>query len=124
MDNFLEIQRPYIAKGMIRIRHNGKLNYIKTSEVVLLESDINYTHIHLSSGKKLLSSRNLSLFEFMLKDTHSFIRPNRRQVVNIDYLTHFSIEKSTKSLQLINGLSISISRRKSQKLTKSLENQF
>lgn len=122
MDNFLEIQRPYIAQGVIRIRHRGKQNYIKMSDVVLLESDINYTHIHLSSGITMVSSRNLSLFEFMLKDTHSFIRPNRRQVVNIDYLTNFSIEKSTKVLRLINGLSINISRRKSQTLTKTFVN--
>lgn len=124
MDNFLEIQRPYIAQGFIRIRHKGKQIYIKTSEVVLLESDINYTHIHLSSGKILVSSRNLSLFEFILKDTLSFIRPNRRQVVNIDYLSNFSIENPTKKLQLINGLCINISRRKSQKLTELFINQL
>ncbi|AFK02142.1 LytTr DNA-binding region [Emticicia oligotrophica DSM 17448] len=117
MDNFLEIQRPYLAQGLIRIRHNGKLNYIRTTDVMLLESDTNYTHIHLSSGKKLVSSRNLSLFEYMLKDTQLFIRPNRGQVVNIDYLTNTAIEKSTKELQLTNGKSIRISRRKGKTLS-------
>ncbi|CAH0997897.1 hypothetical protein EMA8858_04032 [Emticicia aquatica] len=119
MDNFLEAQRRNVAQGIIKIRYKGKLTNIKTTDMVLLESETNYTMIHLNTGLKILSSRTLSVFENVLKDTQTFIRANRSQVVNVGYVEDYDFRKVLKEFRLTNGQSVGISRRKSKLFMKN-----
>jgi DNA-binding LytR/AlgR family response regulator len=112
MDNFINIQRPNIENGLISVRLNGRINFIKTSDLILLNSDLNYTEMHLVSGKKIVSSRTLLLFEGALKPNQNFIRANRSQLINVNHIQNLIFTKKTKRILLSNGEIIAISRRK------------
>ncbi|MFN8432076.1 MAG: LytTR family DNA-binding domain-containing protein [Spirosomataceae bacterium] len=112
MDNFLKIQKPNIENGLISIRSNGGLRYFKTSDLVLLNSDLNYTEIHLISGQKIVSSRSLLLFEGALKACRLFIRANRSQLINISHVKELCFSGKNKKIMLTNGSIVEVSRRK------------
>lgn len=112
MDNFLNIQKPNVENGLISIRANGCLRSLKTSELILLNSDLNYTEIHLVSGQKFVSSRTLLLFEGALKACRLFIRVNRSQLINISHIKDVFFSEKHKKIILSNGSIVEVSRRK------------
>ncbi len=112
MDNFLNIQKTNIENGLISIRLNGRINFIKTSDLILLVSDMNYTEMHLVGGKKIVSSRTLLLFEGALKPDQNFIRANRSQLINVSHIQNVIFSEKTKKIVLSNGTVIEVSRRK------------
>lgn len=64
--------------------HLGSRTFIDPQEILHLESDINYTRILLSNGKKILSSTTLKTIESRLMPFKNFVRINRQSVVNLD----------------------------------------
>lgn len=64
--------------------HLGSRTFIDPQEILHLESDINYTKILLSNGKKILSSTTLKIIESRLIPFKNFVRINRQSVVNLD----------------------------------------
>lgn len=85
---------------------NGTLR-LPLKQITHIEGDRNYSYIHLSTGSRELSSKNLAYFEDILIDK-SFFRSHRSYLVNryhIDALKndHFILK---------NGSEIPISRRK------------
>jgi DNA-binding LytR/AlgR family response regulator len=64
--------------------HVGSRKYLAPNEILHLESDLNYTQILLSDGKKILSSTTLKIIESRLEPFKNFVRINRQSVVNID----------------------------------------
>ena len=64
--------------------HVGSRKYLAPSEILHLESDINYTQILLANGKKILSSTTLKIIENRLSPFKNFVRINRQSVVNLD----------------------------------------
>jgi two-component system LytT family response regulator len=112
MDNFLNIQKTNIENGLISVRLNGRINFIKTSDLILLNSDLNYTEMHLVGGKKIVSSRTLLLFEGALKPDQNFIRANRSQLINVSHIQNVIFSEKTKKIVLSNGTIIEVSRRK------------
>lgn len=112
MDNFLNIQKTNIENGHISIRSKGGLRYLKTNELVMLNSDLNYTEINLLSGQKIVSSRTLLLFEGALKACKLFIRVNRSQLINISHIQDVFFSEKNKKIVLTNGNIVEVSRRK------------
>jgi DNA-binding LytR/AlgR family response regulator len=69
--------------------HVGSRKYIDPQDIFLLESELNYTHIFLRSGEKILSSTTLKIIENRLMPFTAFVRVNRQCIVNLDLaLTH------------------------------------
>jgi len=64
--------------------HVGSRQYLAPNEILHLESDINYTKILLSNGKKIMSSTTLKIIESRLVPFKNFVRINRKSVVNLD----------------------------------------
>jgi DNA-binding LytR/AlgR family response regulator len=64
--------------------HVGSRQYLPPNEILHLESDLNYTQILLSNGKKILSSTTLKIIENRLLPFKNFVRINRKSVVNLD----------------------------------------
>lgn len=112
MDNFLNIQKPNIENGLLSVRLNGRINFIKTSDLILLNSDLNYTEMHLVGGKKNVSLRTLLLFEGALKPDQNFIRANRNQLINVNHIQILIFSQKAKRILLSNGEIIAVSRRK------------
>ncbi len=84
-----------------------KLLQIPLKQILFIESDRNYSYIHLTNGLKELSSKTLSYFEDILKEK-GFFRCHRSFLIN-----HYHINNIGKSFfQLIDQKKIPISRRK------------
>jgi len=78
-------------------------------KIILMESDNNYTIIHLSDGKKLLSGYNLKFYEDRT-DSQSFMRLNRSEMINKTFVKLINLDEY--SLTLNNGRRVNISRRR------------
>lgn len=87
-------------------QQNGTLQ-LPLKQITHIESERNYSYIHLSNGNRKLSSKNLAYFEDILIDK-SFYRNHRSYLVN-----RFHIKALTDgNFVLKNGVQIPISRRK------------
>ncbi|KPM47029.1 LytR/AlgR family response regulator transcription factor [Jiulongibacter sediminis] len=61
----------------------GKKAY--ASQIVYLQADVNYTYVFLKSGRKEFVATTLGVLEKRLSD-FDFIRPNRKVVINRQYI--------------------------------------
>ncbi|WP_223034248.1 LytR/AlgR family response regulator transcription factor [Hanstruepera marina] len=80
---------------------------IALKQIIYIESERNYSYIHIVNGKKELSSKNLAYFEEILKDK-AFFRCHRSYLVNKRYIKAISHD----AFILKNGFELPISRRK------------
>ena len=87
-------------------RRNSK---IYLSEIIFLEADINYTHIHLRNGEKITIAKTLKVFEKIL-EKHHFYRIHRSFLINCKHL--MSYDTKLGELILTNNHRAIISRRK------------
>jgi DNA-binding LytR/AlgR family response regulator len=95
--------------------HVGSRKYLSPNEILHLESDLNYTQILLTSGKKILSSTSLKTIEGRLLPFKNFVRINRQSIVNLDLVE--KIEHQT--LFLPGEKKITFSRRREKAWKKS-----
>jgi DNA-binding LytR/AlgR family response regulator len=89
----------------------------KGKTIILLESDNNYTIIHLSDGKRILSGYNLKFYEHCT-DHQTFIRPNRSVMINRMFVANINFKEF--ALTLNDGRKIVISRRRIKGLQTSI----
>jgi two-component system LytT family response regulator len=87
------------------------LKNINQESIGYLESSINYTYFYLQDGKSIISSYNIKVFENLLNNV-DFIKINRSNLVNVSFIQKILIERNTCSIQLINGDTMNISRRR------------
>ncbi|MDZ7898574.1 MAG: LytTR family DNA-binding domain-containing protein [Arcicella sp.] len=66
----------------------GKYTKLFANEVLYFEGEINYTHIHLSSGKSKLLAKTLLTIENSI-DSTDFIRISRKHLVNRKFIVDF-----------------------------------
>jgi DNA-binding LytR/AlgR family response regulator len=90
--------------------HVGSRKYINPKEMLVLESDINYTIISLNNGQKILSSTTLKIIESRLMSFSNFVRVNRQVVVNLDFIE----EESENGFLLSNNRLLVFSRRRAK----------
>lgn len=62
---------------------------IPLSEIILLEAETNYTHLHLQSGKKITIAKTLKAFENALIH-HHFYRIHRAFLINGNHLQSYN----------------------------------
>lgn len=75
----------------------------------MLRGEINYTSIHLLSGKVLIVPRTIKIFENLLSD-YAFIRTHRAYLVNEYHLKGYDLHKNC--VRLTNNMTALISRRR------------
>jgi len=101
----LEVQSLENQK-LVLPQQNGTLR-LPLKQITHIESESNYSYIHLLNGKKELSSKNLAYFEDILLDKN-FYRSHRSYLIN-----RFHIKAlAAGHFILKNGMEIPISRRK------------
>src|SRR6218665_2765343 len=88
---------------------------IRSSKILMLKADINYTYILMKDGSTVLSSRTLGLFEKRLYN-YSFFRPNRSVIINLNCMASF--QKESFTIKMENDELISISRRRAKQFLK------
>jgi two-component system LytT family response regulator len=62
---------------------------VNLSDLVLLEAEINYTHLHLQDGKKITIAKTLKTFEDILSNYH-FYRIHRTFLINKKHLKSYN----------------------------------
>lgn len=116
------------AKFPISLQHNlmniimaiidvGGRRKLLTSEIVLLQADINYTLLHLSDGEKIIVSYHLGKLQERLSEHKSFVRPNRQTIVNLQFLKKYNDE----FLTILNH-KVQMSRRRKELILSNLKN--
>ena len=96
-----------VVEGPLMIVDEKKRKKIRVSDILFCEGDINYTIIHLESGKKITSARELKLFENALS---GFVRIHRKYLVNPYFVYSQDVENLTVTLQ--KNIVLKVSRRR------------
>jgi DNA-binding LytR/AlgR family response regulator len=94
-----------------------KLDKILYSDILYLESNRNYTIIHLQDGTVRMSTKTM-LFHINNCLNDNFIRIHRAFCVNKNYIQNFDKKENIDSLFLKGGIQLAISRRKRRNLLK------
>jgi two-component system LytT family response regulator len=86
---------------------------ISVKDIVHLEASESYTMIYLADGKRIVSSKNIKVYEQKL-DSNTFFRTHKSHVINVKHhLVRFS-RIDGNSAVMSNGKHVPISRRKLQ----------
>lgn len=105
----------------IVVHDKGKVRFIKLSEIVWLEADINYTVFHLSGGERYAVSKSLKEYDELLEGIPLFLRINKSAIVNVNFVKEYS-KRDPFTIKLMNGVELEISRRKRQEVNERLKN--
>lgn len=100
--------------------HVGGRMKFSPAEIILLESDINYTRLHFSNGTVFVTSTNLGKLEPRFIE-HSFFRINRRFMVNLRYVV---AQTHANMLVLSNQMEVVLSRRKIESFQKTFNSKI
>jgi two-component system LytT family response regulator len=104
----------------IVLNHKTRIESVYCRDVVWLEGDINYTIVHLQSGKKHHVAKTLKEFEETLcGDNSRFLRIHKTSIINTQYVQKI-MNGQTASLLLKNGQKLEVSRRKKTEVLQAL----
>lgn len=96
---------------------NDKLHLIRSrkkillKEIIMFRGQVNYTSIHLLSGKVLLIPRTIKIFESLLSE-YAFIRTHRAYLVNEIHLKEY--DEVNNCVKMSNNMTALISRRRKE----------
>ena len=90
---------------------NG-FEFIDFKEIIFLESDSNYTVIHLLGGKKITATRTLGDFEELL-ESHGFFRVHKSHIIRLEAIRKY-IKGEGGTVVMEGGTEIDVSRRKKE----------
>ncbi|MFM1930851.1 MAG: hypothetical protein RL226_154 [Bacteroidota bacterium] len=94
----------------IAIPTKDGLAFLNYAEIIHLDAHDSYTELHLTEGRKYVSSKTIRLFEEKL-NPHMFFRIHKSHVINItNHLKEFN--RSDSMVVMSNGVQLPISRRK------------
>lgn len=84
---------------------------IEIDKIMYLQSESNYTLIHTIHQSKTVASQTLHLIHSSI-DYDNFIRISRSHILNIEYISAYSLENNKLTLKLSNGERFTASRRR------------
>ena len=87
-------------------------------QVVLLEGDINYTIVHLDTGKRKMIPHPIKFFEPFLEQ-HGFLRVHRSYLINPNFIKTCNL--GNNEVQMTNGQTAIIARRRQNILKNFVE---
>ncbi len=73
------------------ISHQSGFDVIPLNEMVWLDGDANYTHIHLIDGKRITASRSLGQYEDLLVE-FGFFRIHQSTIINLSHVRSYQRE--------------------------------
>ena len=122
-DELIAIKRKLVEKLSISTMEGFSL--IRLNEILYLEADGNYTVMHLTNGKKVVSTKNLGYFEKILMH-EPFLRIHNSRIVNLTKVVRY-LRAENGYVILETGQPLSVSRSKRDELlaffSKPLEKQ-
>lgn len=99
--------------NLVRVGGHKKFN---PSIIVLMEADINYTKVHLNSGKVIYVATNLKKLEERLATNVSFFRSHRSYIINLNHVSTCG----DVTVELANNKTVLVSRRRKEELVQKL----
>lgn len=99
--------------------HPNSKNKVTLDDIIRIEADINYSHLVLCSGDKVIIARTLKAYE---KDLSSpFLRVNKSCMINMHFLKSDSTgQESHQIIRLTDGFETSVSRRRINKVVDAI----
>jgi len=86
------------------------LSFVSLNDILWLESDNNYTTLHLLSGARMITSRAIGEYEEILTPL-DFVRIHQSIMINLQYLQEY-VKGEGGSVILANGRELEVSRRR------------
>lgn len=114
--NIKNIQNPF---DKIALATRDGLIFIKISEIIRCESDVNYTWFFLENKEKVLASKTLKEFEEMLEE-YNFFRTHKSHLINLSHLSRY-VKGEGGSVIMSDGSEVEVSRRNKEGLMKRLQ---
>jgi two-component system LytT family response regulator len=105
-------------QGKIALNMDDQLILIDPSEVIYCESDGSYSFIHTRNDGKILVSKRLKLLADLFSEFR-FFRIHHSYLINLEMVK--SYEKSSGKVNLVDGISLPVSRLKKPAFTESLK---
>jgi two-component system LytT family response regulator len=98
----------------IVLKTSEKIYLVNIKDIVRCESENNYTVFYLSSGKKILVSKTIKIYDEMLTP-HGFMRIHQSHLINLNYILHYD-KQNGGILTLSDNSTIPVSHTKRQVL--------
>lgn len=108
-----------IGERVIALPVSDGLELVHVNEIVVCESDSNYTTLYLRDDKRLVISRTLKEFEDLLGE-QDFIRVHNSHLISRKHIKKY-IKGEGGEVIMSNGMNIAVSRRKKPELMLALE---
>lgn len=104
----------------IALPHLGGISFVEVSSIVSLQSDSNYTILHLKDMHKQVISKTLKDFEDILNPAQ-FARIHKSTIVNLDYIKEYTTSDGGL-VKMKDGSQWSISRRQLDAFLEKMKN--
>ncbi len=118
-DNLVQnIEKKEVKDFKIAVPSSEGVYFFMIDDILRLEADRSYTHIHLVNKKPFIASKTLKHFEEMLDEFH-FIRTHKSHLVNPKHITRIS--NDNEFVLLTDGSKVEVSRRKKEEVLQQLK---
>jgi two-component system, LytTR family, response regulator len=116
-----KLQEKHIKHSKLQAKYNKitvnttkGMFFVPIQNILWLESDNNYTTLHLADGQPILTSRSIGDFEEMLLE-YDFCRIHNSTIINLQHLQEY-VRGDGGSVILTGGKEIEVSRRRKAEL--------
>ena len=96
-----------------------RIEFIEVGKIIRCQGEGNYSHIFFDGNKPLLVAKTLVEFEDLLGE-YSFFRVHKTHLVNLKHVVAY-LKTDGGTLQLSNGDTVAISRRRKEEVQKMLK---
>ena len=103
----------------IALNTQEKIHIVPIKNIIRCESDVNYTFIHLTDGKRILVTKTLKEFDEMLQQS-GFLRVHQSHLVNLEHISEF-IKADGGHLNMSDGSYVPVSSRRRTMVLHALE---
>ena len=104
------VSRLHARYNKITVHTTKGMLFVPMQNILWLESDNNYTTLHLTEGHPIVTSRSIGDFEEMLLE-YDFYRVHQSAIINLQHLKEY-IRGEGGTVILSNGKEIEVSRRR------------
>ena len=117
-DNLVSnIGKKEVKDFKIAVPSSEGVYFFMIDDILRMEADRSYTHIHLANRKPFIASKTLKHFEEMLEE-FQFIRTHKSHLVNPRHITRIS--NDNEFVLLTDGTKVEVSRRKKDEVQQQL----
>jgi two-component system, LytTR family, response regulator len=107
-----------VAQNLFILKKDGR-KQVNTEEIIYIQAHINYSTFYTRT-QQFTTAFHLGFFEQSLQEQPNFVRISKSYLINLNFLADLNWNQRQKAVQLSNGISLPISRRKAKQLKDTL----